>query len=86
MKIPFAFKVNLTHEKHSLILSHYSAAICVFSSSSLGPKPGLTDFMVKQIKCLASCVMQQQKENQLILTLHNTSSHSLGDFSVVMVF
>lgn len=85
MKIPFAFKVNLTHEKHSLP-SHYSTAICVFSSTSLGPKSGLTDFMVKQIKCLAPCVIQQLKGNQLVLIFHNTSSHSLGDFSVVMVF
>lgn len=86
MKTPIAFKVNLIHQKYSSLLSHSSAAICVFSSTSVGSKPGLNDFMVTRIKWLAFCVILLQKENQFFFTLHNTSPHSLGDFSVDVVF
>lgn len=44
-----AFKAIFYQQKYSPLLSHSSAATCVFSSTSLGTKPGLTDFMVMQI-------------------------------------
>lgn len=49
IKISIAFKAILYQQEDFRLLSHSSAATCVFSSTSLATKPGFTDFMVMQI-------------------------------------